>query len=56
MTQQLLSELTRAKVTFQLRGIVAAMGIDPDTLHPQCEICGDSDCQRGRACETGDGE
>lgn len=57
MTQQLINDLARAKAEFQLRGILAALGIDqPIEEAKQCEICGDHDCIGGRACETGDGE
>lgn len=70
MTQDLLKDLALAKVTFQLRSILFAMGnnsieisklCNPDSwaaeLHDneQCAVCGDRDCIGGLSCKTGDG-
>jgi hypothetical protein len=59
MSGPLLKELAKAKVEFQLRGLLTALGIDPNGHFmddKQCQTCGDSDCIGGLACETGDGE
>lgn len=65
MTQQLLADLARAKVAFQLRAVQAAMGIPHcqhcDETHEDgavhCDICGDHHEPDSvpRECETGDG-
>ena len=64
MTQELLKELARAKVAFQLRAITAAMGMcgHCEETHEDgavfCEICGEHH-EPDRVpfgCQTGDGE
>ena len=54
-TEQILKDLNRAKVTFQLRAIQAAMGMPEDE---QCATCGDYHEPDAVpfTCETGDGE
>jgi predicted Zn-ribbon and HTH transcriptional regulator len=51
MTKDLLTDLAKAKAIFQRRAVLAALGVEPE----QCETCGDSDCQGGLPCQTGDG-
>ena len=56
-TQQILKDLAKAKAVFQLRAIVAAMGIEPDSDAIQCSTCGDHhDGAVPYSCQTGDGE
>ena len=60
MSSELLKELNRAKTEFQMRGLLTALGIDPnghfmDDADKQCPTCGDSDCKPNMGCQTGDG-
>ena len=51
----ILRDLARARVAFQRRAILAAMGIDPDSPEP-CRVCGDEHIgEPPLPCRTGDG-
>ncbi|WP_020476221.1 hypothetical protein [Zavarzinella formosa] len=57
MTNNLLSDLSKAKAIFQQRAVLAALGVNQSDVLEQCGVCGDHhEGDVPFTCANGDGE